>query len=216
MAQYAVIGLGLFGAQAARALSQLGHSVLGIDKEPDIVDLLAPELAHGLIADTSKEGVIKELDLNNFDAVLVAIGEDIQASLLTVLHLKSRNIKNIWAKAISRDHHLLLASQGVTRIIHPEEEMGQRAAEFISYPLVQDYLALGKHWFTVELIVPKERGKNYQSFLRNTNDVHLLFIKRGAEMIAKPINDYPLESGDLILLAGPRDQLKRLAAYKEN
>ncbi|WP_096086995.1 potassium channel family protein [Agaribacterium haliotis] len=214
MAQYAVIGLGLFGSQAARALSRIGHSVLGVDKDGALIDRFARELDHSLIADTSQEGVIKELDLEDFDGVLVAIGEDIQASLLTVLHLKNSGVTNIWAKAISRDHHLLLSSQGIKNIIHPESEMGQRAAEFISYPLVQDYLALGNNWFTVELTVPQECAERYRSFIKSTVEVNLLLIKRTEKVICKPDDDYPLEDNDKILLAGPRDQLKRLAAYR--
>lgn len=93
MAQFAVIGLGGFGAAVAEQLMQLNHDVLGIDNEKKLVDNLAESITHAVIADATDEHVLAELNIQNCDAAVVAIGEDIEASILCVLHLKNLGLK---------------------------------------------------------------------------------------------------------------------------
>src|SRR3546814_13331810 len=95
----------------------------------------------------------EELGLDNADLVLVAIGEGIQASLLCVVHLKTLGIPTIWVKATSHAQHLILSKLGVDRIVHPEEEMGIRVAQALSYPMVNDYISIGNGEFVVEIYV---------------------------------------------------------------
>src|SRR5690606_28671219 len=99
MGQYAVIGLGRFGSAASHELMKLGHSVLGVDTDPKVIDKHADHITHAVIADVTDRGALEELGLNNYDVVLVAIGEALQASLLCVVHLKSLGIEPIWVKA---------------------------------------------------------------------------------------------------------------------
>ena len=88
MGQFAVIGLGRFGSAASLELMKLGHSVLGVDTDGKTVDKYVDELTHAVIADVTDKHALEELDLGNYDVVLVAIGSDLQASLLCVVHLK--------------------------------------------------------------------------------------------------------------------------------
>src|SRR5690606_28805137 len=117
-----------------------------------VVDAYVEDLTHAVIADVTDQHSLEELGLDNYDVVLVAMGE-LQASLLCVVHLKSLGIKTIWVKATSRTHHLILSKLGVNRIIHPEEEMGVRVAQALSYPMVNDYIPLGNGDFVVEIDV---------------------------------------------------------------
>src|SRR5690606_15227551 len=103
------------------------------------VDRHADQLTRAAIADVTDQNALAELGLDGYDAVLVAIGEELQASLVCVVHLKAMGARNIWVKATSRAHHLILGKLGVARIIHPEEEMGIRIAQTLSYPMVEDY-----------------------------------------------------------------------------
>ncbi|MFA5597124.1 MAG: TrkA family potassium uptake protein, partial [Pusillimonas sp.] len=142
MAQFAVIGLGRFGSAASLELVKLGHSVLGVDTNEKLVNKYADQLTQAVIADVTDRRAIEELGLDNHDVVLVGIGADLEASLLCVVHLKSAGVKKIWVKATSRAHHTILSKLGVDRIIHPEEEMGIRVAQALSYPMVNDYISL--------------------------------------------------------------------------
>ena len=151
MGQFAVIGLGRFGAATSLELMRLGHSVLGVDIDGRVVDQHAERLTRAAIADVTDRDALAELGLEEYDVVLVAIGEDIQASLVCTVHLKSMGVRTLWVKASSRAHHLILTKLGVSRIIHPEEEMGIRIAQVLSYPMVNDYIALGNGDFVVEI-----------------------------------------------------------------
>ncbi len=109
MAQFAVIGLGSFGATVAQELTKLNHDVIGIDTVKKNVENLADVLTHAVIADATDEHVLDELNIQNCDAVVVAIGEDIEASILCVLNLKNLGIDKIWVKAKTKAHHTILS-----------------------------------------------------------------------------------------------------------
>src|SRR5690554_6909467 len=180
MAQFAVIGLGRFGSAASLELMKMGHSVLGVDINSKVVDKHADLLSRAVIADVTDKAAVDELGLDNYDVVLIAIGDDIQASLVCVVHLKAVGSNKIWVKAISHAQHLILSKLGVDRIIHPEEEMGIRVAQMLSYPMVNDYISLGNGEFVVE-ITASERLDDISigDVLHTNNDVvEVLLIKR--------------------------------------
>jgi trk system potassium uptake protein TrkA len=129
MAQYAVVGLGRFGATLALQLMKMGHDVVGIHSDRRVIETLADALTYTAVADVTDERALRELNPMAYDAVIIAIGENLQASLLCVVHLKNMGIDNIWVKATTQAHHLILSRLGVSRIIHPEEEMGARTAQ---------------------------------------------------------------------------------------
>ena len=153
--QYAVIGLGSFGSTIAQELTRLGHDVMGVDIDGERVEYYADKLSQTLIADGTSDKVVAELDLPAFDAVVVAIGENLEASILTTLALKSAEVEQVWVKAISEPHHRILSRLGANRIIHPEHEMGIRVAQTIVHPEMLDYISLGNDWLVVEVKVDK-------------------------------------------------------------
>src|SRR5690606_15212098 len=108
MAQFAVLGLGRFGSAASQELIKLGHSVLGVDADNKLVAKYADELTRAVIADVTDKQALEELSVDSYDVVLLAVGSDIQASLLCVVHLKSLGVQSIWVKASSHTHHLIL------------------------------------------------------------------------------------------------------------
>lgn len=212
MRQFAVIGLGRFGSTASRELIKMGHSVLGVDINPRIVDRYADELTHAVIADVTDEDALNELGLDNYDVILVAIGSDFQASLLCVVHLQSLGIKRIWVKATSRAEHLILNKLGVTRIVHPEEEMGVRIAQALSYPMVNDYISLGNGQFVVEVSINlRLHDKELQSIVHQNEGLHVLLIKRKMQVFAHPQADFKLQHQDIVILAGQLAALQSIA-----
>ncbi|MBC2769529.1 potassium channel family protein [Pusillimonas minor] len=213
MAQFAVIGLGRFGSAASLELMKLGHSVLGVDTSEKLVNKYADQLTHAVIADVTDRRAIDELGLDNYDVVLVAIGADLEASLLCVVHLKSAGVQTIWVKATSRAHHTILSKLGVDRIIHPEEEMGVRVAQALSYPMVNDYISLGNGQFVVEIDVGERLdGTTVEQFLTESQEnIHILLIKRKADVHVHPGGSFVMHTKDILVLAGQLDALKTIA-----
>jgi trk system potassium uptake protein TrkA len=213
MGQFAVIGLGRFGSATSLELMKLGHSVLGVDADPKTVDKYAHPLTHAVIADVTDKLALEELGLDGYDVVLVAIGEDLQASLLCVVHLKSLGIKTIWVKATSHAHHLILSKLEVSRIVHPEEEMGIRIAQALSYPMVSDYISIGNGEFVVEIEVGDSlQGTPLSQFGREISDsIHVLLVKRKTEIIVHPPDSFALQPKDTLILCGQLHALKSIA-----
>ncbi|MCI2808754.1 potassium channel family protein [Eoetvoesiella caeni] len=213
MGQFAVIGLGRFGAAASIELMKLGHSVLGVDTDSKAVNRHVDELTHAVIADVTDKQALEELGLDNYDVVLVAIGSDLQASLLCVVHLKGLGVKNIWVKATSHAQHLILSKIGVARIVHPEEEMGIRVAQLLSYPMVNDYISIGNGEFIVEIDIGEQlNGASVGSFVASSpSALHVLLIKRKAEVIVHPDDSFVLNAKDIMVLLGHLNTLKAIA-----
>lgn len=213
MGQFAVIGLGRFGSAASLELMKMGHSVLGVDTNAKLVDKYADQLTHAVIADVTDRGALEELGLDNYDVVLVAIGEEIQASLLCVVHLKSLGVQTLWVKASSHAQHLILSKLGVARIVHPEEEMGIRVAQALSYPMVNDYISIGNGEFVVEIDVSERlQGTPLgQVFRDQPETLHVLLIKRKTEITVHPPNDFVLHAKDILVLLGQLSTLKTIA-----
>ncbi|HUG57104.1 MAG TPA: TrkA family potassium uptake protein [Candidimonas sp.] len=213
MGQFAVIGLGRFGSATSLELVKMGHSVLGVDTDGKLVDKYADQLSHAVIADVTDHAALDELGLDNYDVVLVAIGEEFQASLLCVVHLKSLGVQTIWVKASSHAQHLILSKLGVARIIHPEEEMGIRVAQALSYPMVKDYISIGNGEFVVEIDVSEHlEGAPLSKVLDGLpSTIHVLLIKRKTQITVHPTNDFLLRTKDILVLLGQLDTLKTIA-----
>lgn len=213
MGQFAVIGLGRFGSAASLELMKMGHAVLGIDTSGKVVDNYADRLTQAVIADVTDPAALDELGLDNYDVVLVAIGEDVQACLLCVVHLKSLGIKTIWVKATSHAQHLILSKLGVQRIIHPEEEMGIRVAQALSYPMVNDYISIGNGEFVVEIDVSERlEGTPLSAVLpEDPNAIHVLLVKRRSQITVHPSRDFTLKPKDILVMLGQLGALKTIA-----
>lgn len=213
MAQFAVIGLGRFGAAASLELIKMGHSVLGVDSDPKLVDKYADRLTRAVIADVSDSAAVAELSLEHFDVVLVAIGEDMQASLLCVVHLTSLGIRDIWVKASSHAQHLILSRLGVARVIHPEEEMGVRVAQALSYPMVNDYIPLGNGEFVVEITVSERLDGTPLSRVvqKDPSTPQVLLVKHRSEVTLHPTADHIIYAKDVLVMFGDLNALRALA-----
>ncbi|WP_417528709.1 potassium channel family protein [Marinomonas shanghaiensis] len=213
MAHFTVIGLGRFGIAASMELIYLGHTVTGVDRDAKIAEKYVDDFTQVMICDSTDENALKELDLINSDAVLVAIGEDMESSLLCILALKKLGVKEIWVKASSRAHHTIVSKLGVARIIHPEEEMGVRVAQALNYPMVNDYLSIGHGLYVVEIhIKPPLDGRPLGDVLDPAKGkVDAVMVKREQETFLQLDKTFVLKEKDILLLCGPRSELKHIA-----
>ena len=215
MSHFTVIGLGRFGLTASLELTHLGHDVTGVDSEQSIVEKYADDLFQTICSKADDERALDELDINQSDVVLIAIGENMESSLLCTLYLKNKGVENVWVKATSNAHHSILSKLKVARIIHPEEEMGVRVAHALNYPMVKDYLSLGHGLFVVEVRVGNHlQGKSLGTIVdKLTDGVRVLIVKR-AEVLLEPTNTtLQMQCDDVIVFCGTRKALEKLAPH---
>ncbi len=214
MAQFAVIGLGSFGATVAKELVGLKHDVIGIDIEKKYVENISDVLTHSVIADATDEHVLDELNITQCDAVVVAIGEDIEASILCVLHLKNLGVEKIWVKAKSKAHHMILTHLGICKIIHPEEDMGVRVAQSLSYPMVSRYMALNDDHYLVKVEITENlAGTRFHSVMDHVPEVRAILHKREQEIIYSIDPNLILQDGDVLVIEGSIEPLRRLSKH---
>ena len=212
MAQFAVIGLGSFGATVALELTKLNHDVIGIDTIKRNVESLADRITHAVIADATDEHVLEELNIQNCDAVVVAIGEDIEASILCVLNLKNLGVDKVLVKAKTKAHHTILSHLNVSKIIHPEEDMGVRVAQALNYPMVSRYMALDDDHYIVKVPVQvKLNHVNLSGILKQEPNIKLLLLKRNQQILYETDVNFTLQAGDVLILEGSLSHLRKLS-----
>jgi trk system potassium uptake protein TrkA len=208
--QYAVIGLGRFGSSLSKELVKLGYEVLGIDKSEEIIDEMSDELTHAVVADSTDEEVLKSLGIRNFDCAVVAIGDNIQASILTALLLKELGVKTVVAKALSDLHGKVLQKLGVDRIIYPERDMGVRVAHQLVSPNLLDYIELSDEYTIVELTVPKRlSGLTLKELdLRAKYGCSVIAINKKDNVIIAPMANDILNEKDVMVIIGTNKQIE--------
>ncbi len=210
--QFAVIGLGRFGTSVAVTLQMLGHEVLAIDTNEDCVQKISDQVTHVVQADTTEESSLSALGLRNFDAVVVAIGEDVQANVATTLLLKEMGVPYIIAKARNSLHGKMLEKIGADRVVYPERDMGQRVAHSLISSNVLDYIELSPDLSLVEVSTP---GIFVGRTLQQTNmralyGVNVVAIKRYDTLIVPPQPDELIHESDVLIVIGSTEGLQRL------
>lgn len=212
--QFVVIGLGRFGSSLALELMDLGYEVLGIDHNEEIVNELSNRLTHAVVADTTEEEVLKSLGVRNFDCGIVAMGSDIQRSILTAILLKDLGIKTVVAKAISVLHGRALERLGVDRVIFPERDMGIRVAHQLVNPNLLDFIELSKEYSIVEMIVPAcLEGKNIGELNPRVRfGCSIVAIHKKSGIIVAPTAMDQLITGDIMVIIGSNKNIEDFKA----
>lgn len=209
----AVIGLGRFGGSLATELARSGTEVLGIDTDEDIVQSLNGVLTHVVRADSTRQATLEQLGVVEFDRVVVGIGSDIQASILTTSLLKRMGVRSIWAKAISEQHGLILEQLGIEHVVYPEADMGRRIAHLVRGAML-DYVEFDKDLVVAKTVAPQEMvGMTLeQAAVRRRHGVTIVKIK-GADGEWRPAGAGSVVSaGDLLIVIGPVERTERFAA----
>ncbi|MFB9285759.1 potassium channel family protein [Pseudoclavibacter helvolus] len=209
----AVIGLGRFGQALALELMAKGTEVLGIDRREDIVQRLNGQLTHVVAADATSEEVLQQLTVPSFDRVVVAIGDDLEASILTTSLLLRFGIQHVWAKAVSDAHGTILEQLGVTHVVYPEKEMGKRVAHLVRGAM-QDYIEIGDDFALVTAAanqtvsgVPLGEAR-----IRSKYGVTITAVKKPGAHWSYTTADTVIDAGDLMLIAG---QTQKAEAFSQ-
>lgn len=211
----AVIGLGRFGSSLALELMTAGTEVLGIDLDEDLVQAMNGQLTQVVRADSTKEEALRQLAIDEFDRVVVAIGDDISASILTCSVLLSMGIPVIWAKVADDRHGLILDQLGVHHVIYPEKDMGRRVAHLVRGAAL-DYIEVEPGYALVKAAAPAELlGKRLgDTGLRSAYGVTIAAFKRDAEQWRNADADTTLQAGDTILVVGPTASAESFAQLR--
>ncbi|MCX7781336.1 MAG: TrkA family potassium uptake protein [Negativicutes bacterium] len=214
--QFAVIGLGRFGSSVAITLHEAGHEVLAIDMDEERTQRISEQVTHVVQADTTDENSLKALGLRNFDVVVVAIGEDIQANTMTTLLLKELGVKYIVAKARNLLHGKMLEKIGADRVVYPERDMGQRVAHNLVSRNVLDYIELSPNLSLVEVTTPLAlTGKSLaEANLRMKYGINVVAIKRGEQIIVPPLPTEIMHKDDILIIVGNNTGISQLEALE--
>jgi trk system potassium uptake protein TrkA len=209
--EFAVIGLGRFGGSICRALSEEGLEVMAIDTDEDKVNEFANVASHAVVGDTTDETVLKSLGIRNFDHVIVAIGDNIQASILTTLILKELGVKDITVKATNDYHEKVLSKIGADRIVHPERDMGRRIAHKIISNNVLDYLELSDEHSIVEIVANERLHGNsiIDLDIRAKYGINIVAMKRNKDIIVSPQANEIIKKNDILIVIGADTDINR-------
>ena len=204
MKSYFIIGLGLFGEALARNLCKLGAEVLAMDVRNDLVQLVANDVTHAVVGDAQDKSVLRALGAADFDCAVVAIGDDLAASVLTVMNLQELGVKQIVCKAHDETHRRVLERLGVDRVLIPEQEHAQRVARSLVRHNVLDYIELSEEYGILDVPAPKSWiGKTLKELnVRAKLGVNIIAVESGKKTNVSPAADYMIREGDIMVVLG--------------
>jgi trk system potassium uptake protein TrkA len=199
----AVIGLGRFGTALAVELVKTGREVLGIDSDERLVQANAESLTHVVQADSTDEAALRELGIQDFDSAVVAIGSDLEASILTASLLLQLGVPEVWAKATSVSHGRILEQLGVHHVIFPEMDMGKRVAHMVSGESL-DYIQLDEDFVMAKTEVPESfNGKTLSDMkFRSNHGVTVVATRKEGESYTPSFPETILHTGDVMIVSG--------------
>ena len=212
MKSYVVIGLGRFGASLARQLCKLGAEVLALDVKGDLVQQVASEVPHAVVGDAQDKEVLRALGVRNMDCAIIAIGDNLAASVLITMNLKELGIPFIVCKAHDETHRKVLEKLGVDRVVIPEQEYAQRLARTLNSHNVLDYIELSQDYGILEVPAPKSWiGKCINELnVRAKLGVNIIAVENGGKTNVSPGADYAIQSGDTLVVLGDNVSLEKV------
>lgn len=208
-----VIGLGRFGSAVAESLVRQGIEVLAVDEDAERVQRFSDDFTHTVQADTTDGEAMRQLGVKQFDSAVVAIGSDIEASVLTVITLVEAGVKHIHAKAITRKHGKILESIGATHVIFPELVMGQRVAHMVGGGL-QDYLEFEDGFAIARTYAPVETWNRdlASSGIRTRHRITVVGLKRPGEPFRYAVPETEVRRLDELVVSGTTENVERFCA----
>ncbi len=217
MRQFAVVGLGRFGSSVAETLSSKGCQVLAIDTDEEKVQDLSEVVAQAVCVDATDGKALKAVGIEPVDVAIVSVGGNIESSVLITLVLKEIGIKEVIAKAVTKDHGKVLEKVGADRVVFPERDMGIRIANALTSPKVSEHIDLSSECSIIEIKAPEEfMGKSLKHLnLRVEFGLNIVAIKskdaKGEEVInPTPEADYKIRPQDKLMIVGPNQNIEKL------
>ncbi|MFC1566564.1 potassium channel family protein [bacterium] len=229
MKQVAVIGLGTFGQNLVKFLTKAEFEVIAIDKDEMKVQEVSEIAAQAIQADSTDEKTLTELGIANMDVVIIGIGQNLEASILVTMILKSMGAKNVIAKALSSLHANVLRKIGADRIIFPERDVAEKLAKSLESSNIVDTIILSSVYSLMELKAPKGLvGRNLkEAEVRKKFGINVVAIKRKVPFITddeqtdfkedvniSPNADDNIEEGDILVIIGQNEEIEKMKRIK--
>lgn len=217
MKSFVVIGCGRFGSSVAKTLFELGNKVLVVDKDPNIIDEVSEFVTEAIVANAKKASELSKLKLDKYDVVIVSIGSNMEASILSTLLVKELGAKNIVAQAQSELHGRILIRNGADKVVFPEMDMGAKVAHNLTSSNVLEYIQLSPDFSIMEFsVLGNWNGKSISELrLRNKYGINVIAVKRQDEVIPSPDPDFVLEHYDVLVIIGSEEKIRGLE-FKPN
>ncbi|MGR8827805.1 TrkA family potassium uptake protein [Leuconostoc citreum] len=207
---YAIIGLGRFGGALLETLVANGQDVLGIDVSEEHVNDYRDIATQVVIADAQEDDVLRKLDIASFDHVIIAIGHNMQASILATINAKDLGAKNVIAKAENKTHLRVLTKIGADVVVQPEREMGERIARKLLAPNMLNFIELSDDYSMaeVQIVNPSFTGKTLAELnIRKKFGLNIIAVRHDGEVIVAPGAQYQLHDRDILSVVGPKDMV---------
>jgi len=215
--KFAVIGLGSFGYNIAKTLYEKGNEVLAVDIDKEKIEKIRAFATHAIKMDSAYRENLLALGIHEMDVVVVCLGPEMEASILTVLFLKEIGARRIVAKALTEDHAKILEATGATEVIFPEKDMAIKTALKLNSPNILEYLPLTSGIIIQEIAPPKKFiSKSLRELdLRNKYGIQIIAIKEliPEKVIFVPRADFVIKDSDILIMIGEEDQLAKI--YKK-
>lgn len=211
----AVIGLGRFGKSLALELEATGTEVLGIDSDRKVVESLAGRLTHVVVADSTDEEALRQLAIGEFGRVVIGVGTDLEASILSASVVLGLGVQNVWAKAISKAHARILTQIGVHHVVRPEHDMGKRVAHLVRGRML-DYIEIDDDYAFVKTSPPASLwGQRLaDTGIRSQLGVTVVGVKRAGAEFTYATADSVLQEGDLVIVSGTGRAVERFSELR--
>ncbi len=209
--QFLVIGTGRFGSSIATALHDFGHEVVAIDELEEALEPIMQQVTHAVVMDATDEEGLRKLGIRAFDTVVVAIGENLEASILATVAAKSAGARYVISKANGQLSARVLASVGADEVVRPEHDMGRRLARQLASPTEVSALELGRDHTVVEMEATKALAGTLEALrLPKKFGVQVMAVHRDDDIVVNPGADFEVRPSDRIVVLGHNDDLNRL------
>ncbi|GGZ34996.1 potassium transporter [Echinicola pacifica] len=229
--KFIIVGMGNFGAYLAARLTDKGHEVIGVDSDMAKIEAVKEKVTHSINLDATDRQAVKNLPIKDTDIVLIAIGEDMGASIMSTAVFKELGAKRIISRAITHTHETVIKAIGVDEIIHPEEETAERLSKKLEMKGVIDSFDISDGYNIVEVNTPKEfEGKSIrETDIRNKYQVNILTIikvrnrpnlfgnmQERQKVLGVVNGDTMIEPGDILVLFGDIKDIQKILDLNED
>ncbi len=218
MRQIAVIGCGQFGSSVAQTLSELGHEVLVIDENEELIDAIADKVSHAVVADVMVEGTLSDLGIGNFDVVIIGMSTSFQASIMATIVAKDLGVPIVVAKVRDSLHGRVLKKVGADQIVIPEKDIGKRLAYTLTNKNIIEFIEVSEDFSMLEMVVPKEwAGKSIIDLkVREKYGINIVAVRLSDDIIINPSPDVVLYSGASIIIIGRNEEILRVESLTDD
>jgi trk system potassium uptake protein TrkA len=216
MIKFAIIGLGSFGSNVAKTLYERGFEVLSIDRDREKIEAAKSFSSHAVLMDSADKENLAAVGVQDMDVVVVSLGPEMEASILTVLHLHELGVKRVVAKALTEDHAKILNAVGATEVIYPEKDMAIRTALKLTSPNILECLPL-MSGISIQEIAPPDKfiGKSLKELdLRNKYGMQVIAIRElvPERTVYVPRADFVIKDSDVLIVMGDEKKLEKLSS----